>query len=406
MSILFGMLGVAFALIVAFIFSFNRKAIDYKKPLIMLVIQVLLVLFMMNTTIGLHILTAMGTFFEGLMNISKAGIDFVFGDLQNKGGYNFFLNVLLPLVFISVLIGILNYFKILPFIIKVVGYIINKITRMGKLESYIAISTSMLGQPEVYLTVKDIIPKLSKEKLYTITTSGMSAVSMAMLGSYMQMIEPKYVVTAVMLNIFSALIIASIINPYHSDDKEVDLNVIDTQATNKKTVNGSTKAKKPAFFQMIGDSAIDGFKIAVTVAIILLAFISLMKGITIVFDLVGLDFKQIIGYIFAPIAFIMGVPWEEAIRAGSIMATKLITNEFVAMIDFQKIASSLSPKTQGIISVYLVSFANFGTVGIMVGAIKGISSEQGNKVATFALRLLLGATLASIVSASLIGLVL
>ena len=397
MSILFGMLGVAFALIVAFIFSFNRKAIDYKKPLIMLVIQVLLVLFMMNTTIGLHILTAMGTFFEGLMNISKAGIDFVFGDLQNKGGYNFFLNVLLPLVFISVLIGILNYFKILPFIIKVVGYIINKITRMGKLESYIAISTSMLGQPEVYLTVKDIIPKLSKEKLYTITTSGMSAVSMAMLGSYMQMIEPKYVVTAVMLNIFSALIIASIINPYHSDDKEVDLNVIDTQATNKKTVNGSTKAKKPAFFQMIGDSAIDGFKIAVTVA---------MKGITIVFDLVGLDFKQIIGYIFAPIAFIMGVPWEEAIRAGSIMATKLITNEFVAMLDFQKIASSLSPKTQGIISVYLVSFANFGTVGIMVGAIKGISSEQGNKVATFALRLLLGATLASIVSASLIGLVL
>ena len=164
MSILFGMLGVAFALIVAFIFSFNRKAIDYKKPLIMLVIQVLLVLFMMNTTIGLHILTAMGTFFEGLMNISKAGIDFVFGDLQNKGGYNFFLNVLLPLVFISVLIGILNYFKILPFIIKVVGYIINKITRMGKLESYIAISTSMLGQPEVYLSVKDIIPKLSKEK--------------------------------------------------------------------------------------------------------------------------------------------------------------------------------------------------------------------------------------------------
>ena len=157
---------------------------------------------------------------------------------------------------------------------------------------------------------------------------------------------------------------------------------------------------------MIGDSAIDGFKIAVTVAIMLLAFISLMKGITIVFDLVGLDFKQIIGYIFAPIAFIMGVPWEEAIRAGSIMATKLITNEFVAMIDFQKIASSLSPKTQGIISVYLVSFANFGTVGIMVGAIKGISSEQGNKVATFALRLLLGATLASIVSASLIGLVL
>lgn len=393
MSIIFTFLGIVFALLVAYIFSFNRKAIDIKKPIIMIAIQIVLVLFMMNTSIGLNLLTAMSTFFEGLINISKEGIEFVFGDLQNKNGYNFFLNVLLPLVFISVLIGMLNYFKILPFLIKIIGWIINKITHMGQLESYIAISTSMLGQPEVYLTVKNIIPSLSKEKLYTITTSGMSAVSMAMLGSYMQMIDPKYVVTAVVLNIFSALIIASVINPYKNDNKEVE-------AESEKNV------KKTTFFQMISESAIDGFKIAITVAIMLLAFISLMKGITIVFDLVGLDFKKLIGYIFAPIAFIMGIPWSEAIRAGSIMATKLITNEFVAMLDFQKIASSLSPKTQGIISVYLVSFANFGTVGIMVGAIKGIDSKQGNKVASFALRLLLGATLASIISASIIGLVL
>lgn len=393
MSIIFTFLGIIFALLVAYIFSFNRKAIDIKKPIIMIAIQIVLVLFMMNTSIGLNLLTAMSTFFEGLMNISKEGIEFVFGDLQNKNGYNFFLNVLLPLVFISVLIGMLNYFKILPFLIKIIGWIINKITQMGQLESYIAISTSMLGQPEVYLTVKNIIPSLSKEKLYTITTSGMSAVSMAMLGSYMQMIDPKYVVTAVVLNIFSALIIASVINPYKNDNKEVE-------AESEKNV------KKTTFFQMISESAIDGFKIAITVAIMLLAFISLMKGITIVFDLVGLDFKKLIGYIFAPIAFIMGIPWSEAIRLGSIMATKLITNEFVAMLDFQKIASSLSPKTQGIISVYLVSFANFGTVGIMVGAIKGIDSKQGNKVASFALRLLLGATLASIISASIIGLVL
>ena len=212
------------------------------------------------------------------MNISKEGIEFVFGDLQNKNGYNFFLNVLLPLVFISVLIGMLNYFKILPFLIKIIGWIINKITHMGQLESYIAISTSMLGQPEVYLTVKNIIPSLSKEKLYTIATSGMSAVSMAMLGSYMQMIDPKYVVTAVVLNIFSALIIASVINPYKNDNKELEAE--------------SEKILKTTFFQMIGESAIDGFRIAITVAIMLLAFISLMKGITIVFDLVGLDFKN------------------------------------------------------------------------------------------------------------------
>ncbi|PNY84271.1 NupC/NupG family nucleoside CNT transporter [Staphylococcus agnetis] len=398
MSILFTMTGVVFALFIAYIVSFDRKHIDFKKTLIMLVIQVLLILFMMNTSIGLNILTALGKFFEGLMNISKAGIDFVFGDLENKGGFTFFMHVLLPLVFISVLIGILNYFKILPFIIKYVGLVINKITRMGGLESYFAISTSMLGQPEVFLTIKDLIPKLSKAKLYTITTSAMSAVSMAMLGSYMQMIEPKYVVTAVMLNIFSALIIASVINPYEANDADVEIENLTETPTKHQS--------RTPFFQMIGDSAIDGFKIAITVAIMLLAFISLMEAINVIFSAVGLNFKQLIGYIFAPIAFIIGVPWSEAVQAGSIMATKLITNEFVAMLDFKDMAKDLSDRTVGIISVYLVSFANFGTVGIIVGAIKGISGEQGNKVAAFALKLLLGATLASIISAAMVGLVL
>ena len=398
MSILFTMTGVVFALFIAYIVSFDRKHIDFKKTLIMLVIQVLLILFMMNTSIGLNILTALGKFFEGLMNISKAGIDFVFGDLENKGGFTFFMHVLLPLVFISVLIGILNYFKILPFIIKYVGLVINKITRMGRLESYFAISTSMLGQPEVFLTIKDLIPKLSKAKLYTITTSAMSAVSMAMLGSYMQMIEPKYVVTAVMLNIFSALIIASVINPYEANDADVEIENLTETPTKHQS--------RTPFFQMIGDSAIDGFKIAITVAIMLLAFISLMEAINVIFSAVGLNFKQLIGYIFAPIAFIIGVPWSESVQAGSIMATKLITNEFVAMLDFKDMAKDLSDRTVGIISVYLVSFSNFGTVGIIVGAIKGISGEQGNKVAAFALKLLLGATLASIISAAMVGLVL
>lgn len=407
MSILFTFTGILFALFIAFLFSFNRKAINFKKPAIMLALQIIIVLCMMNTTIGLNILTTLGSFFEGLINISNAGINFVFGDLQNKDGSTFFLNVLLPLVFISVLIGMLNYFKILPFIIKYVGIIINKITHMGHLESYFAISTSMLGQPEVFLTIKDMIPKLPRAKLYTIATSAMSAVSMAMLGSYMQMIEPKYVVTAVMLNIFSALVVASIINPYESDNQDVELkNSINKNDSSHNSNQSSSQQTKVPFFQMIGDSAIDGFKIAITVAIMLLAFISLMEGITILFDLVGLNFKQLIGYVFAPIAFIIGVPWHEAVQAGSIMATKLITNEFVAMLDFQKLAGDLTTRTQGIISVYLISFANFGTVGIIVGAIKGINGEQGNKVASFALRLLLGATLASIISASIIGLVL
>ena len=166
--------------------------------------------------------------------------------------------MLLPLVFISVLIGIFNYIKVLPFIIKYVGIAINKITRMGLRKLLCYFKTAMFGQPEVYLTIKDI-PRLSR-KLYTIATSGMSAVSMAMLGSYMQMIEPKFVVSSCNVKYFSALIIASVINPYKSDDSDVEIDNL-TKSTETKSVNGKTgKPKKVAFFQMIGDSAMDGFK--------------------------------------------------------------------------------------------------------------------------------------------------
>ncbi|MBO1913311.1 NupC/NupG family nucleoside CNT transporter, partial [Microvirga sp. 3-52] len=132
----------------------------------------------------------------------------------------FIFVALLPLVFLSVLIGILNYIKVLPLIIRYIGLALSKITGMGRLESYFAVSTAVLGQPEVFLTVLKQIPLLSPKRLYTICTSAMSAVSMAMLGAYMTMLEPKFVVTAVVLNIFSALIIANIINPYDLEEDE------------------------------------------------------------------------------------------------------------------------------------------------------------------------------------------
>ncbi len=181
---------------------------------------------------------------------------------------------------------------------------------MGKLESYFAVSTAVLGQPEVFLTIIKQIPLLSPKRLYTICTSAMSAVSMAMVGAYMTMLEPKYVVTAVVLNIFSALIVANIINPYDLDEDE-DLVQIE-------------KNERVPFFQMVGDSVMDGFKLVVIVAAMLLGFIALMELINVIFlGVFQVSFQTVIGYIFAPIAFLMGVPWAEAVQAGGIMATKL-----------------------------------------------------------------------------------
>lgn len=359
----------------------------------MLAFQIVLVYFMMNTSIGLNSLTSVGKFFENLMAIADSGIQFVFGGMVNEGAVTFFFVALLPLVFMSVLIGILNYIKVLPIIVKYLGLVISKITGMGKLESYFAVSTAALGQPEVFLTVIKQIPLLSPKRLYTICTSAMSAVSMAMVGAYMTMLEPKYVVTAVVLNIFSALIIANIINPYDLSEDE-DLVQIEEQ-------------ERVPFFQMVGDSIMDGFKIVIIVAAMLLGFIALMELVNIIFQGVfQFSFQTVIGYIFAPIAFLMGVPWGEAIQAGGIMATKLVTNEFVAMLSFGEVSKHLSDKTIAIVSVYLVSFANFGTIGIVSGSIKSISEKQGRYVSKFALKLLLGATLASVISGTIMGFVM
>lgn len=393
MKFIFLLTGILLAFTVAFLFSNDRKKIKYKRIFIMLAVQIILVYFMMNTNIGLVVITSIGEFFEKLLEIADTGIQFVFGGLVNEGEAPFIFVALLPLVFLSVLIGILNYVKILPFIIKYLGWILSKITGMGRLESYFAVSTAVLGQPEVFLTVIKQIPLLTQKRLYTICTSAMSAVSMAMVGAYMTMLEPKFVVTAVVLNIFSALIIANIINPYDLDEED-DLIEIDEE-------------ERVPFFQMVGDSVMDGFKLVVTVAAMLLGFIALMEMINVIFlGTFQFSFQTMIGYVFAPIAFLMGVPWAEAVQAGGIMATKLVTNEFVAMLSFGEVSSALSDKTIAIVSVYLVSFANFGTVGIVAGSIKSISEKQGHYVSKFALKLLLGATLASVISGTIMGIVM
>jgi nucleoside transport protein len=393
MKFIFLLTGILFVFMIGYLFSNNRKKIKYKRILLMLAVQIILVYFMMNTSIGLNVITSIGKFFEKLLEIADAGIQFVFGGVVNKGEMSFIFVALLPLVFLSVLIGILNYVKVLPFIIKYLGLALSKITGMGRLESYFAVSTAVLGQPEVFLTIIKQIPLLSPRRLYTICTSAMSAVSMAMVGAYMTMIEPKFVVTAVVLNIFSALIIANIINPY---DLEEDEDLIEVE-----------KDERVPFFQMIGDSIMDGFKLVVTVAAMLLGFIALMEMINVIFlGVFDISFQTVIGYVFAPIAFLMGVPWGEAVKAGGIMATKLVTNEFVAMLSFGNISETLSDKTIAIVSVYLVSFANFGTVGIVAGSIKSISEKQGQHVSKFALKLLLGATLASVISGTIMGIVM
>lgn len=387
-------LALAVVAILALLANSDRKKIRIRYIIQLLVIEVLLAWFFLNSDVGLGFVKGFSEMFEKLLGFANEGTNFVFGSMNDQGLAFFFLKVLCPIVFISALIGILQHIRVLPVIIRAIGFLLSKVNGMGKLESFNAVSSLILGQSENFIAYKDILGKMSRNRMYTMAATAMSTVSMSIVGAYMTMLEPKYVVAALVLNMFSTFIVLSIINPYRVDASEENIQM-------------SNLHEGQSFFEMLGEYILAGFKVAIIVAAMLIGFIALIAALNALFATVlGISFQGILGYIFYPIAWVMGVPASEALQVGSIMATKLVSNEFVAMMDLQKIASTLSPRAEGIISVFLVSFANFSSIGIIAGAIKGLNEEQGNVVSRFGLKLVYGSTLVSVLSASIAALVL
>ena len=380
---------IALALLV----SNNRKKIRLRYIIQLLVIEGALAYFFLHSASGLSVIKHVAGFFDTLLAYAAQGSEFVFGGMSKDGVAFIFLGVLCPIIFISALIGILQHFRILPLIIRLVGTLLSKVNGMGKLESFNAVSTLVLGQSENFIAYKGIIGDISPRRMYTMAATAMSTVSLSIVGAYMSMIDAQYVVAALILNMFSTFIILSIINPYQVEDEpELKLNKLH---------------EDQSFFEMLGEYILAGFKIAMIIAAMLIGFIALISAVNALFSAVlGISFQQILGYVFYPLAWLIGIPAEEALKAGSIMATKLVANEFVAMIELKKIAAELSPRGLGILSVFLVSFANFASIGIVAGAIKGLNEQQGNVVSRFGLKLVYGSTLVSLLSAAIAGLVL
>ncbi|MEH0016373.1 nucleoside permease NupC [Citrobacter portucalensis] len=392
-------LALAVVAVLALLVSSDRKKIRIRYVIQLLVIEVLLAWFFLNSDVGLGFVRGFSEMFEKLLGFANEGTNFVFGSMNDKGLAFFFLKVLCPIVFISALIGILQHIRVLPVIIRAIGFLLSKVNGMGKLESFNAVSSLILGQSENFIAYKDILGKMSRNRMYTMAATAMSTVSMSIVGAYMTMLEPKYVVAALVLNMFSTFIVLSLINPYTVDATEENIQM-------------SNLHEGQSFFEMLGEYILACFKVAIIVAAMLIGFIALIAALNALFATVtgwfgySISFQGILGYIFYPVAWVMGVPSSEALQVGSIMATKLVSNEFVAMMDLQKIAATLSPRAEGILSVFLVSFANFSSIGIIAGAIKGLNEEQGNVVSRFGLKLVYGSTLVSVLSASIAALVL
>lgn len=397
MKYVIALLSLLVVFFMAWIASFDKKGVSYKiKPiLILLIIELIFTFILIHTSIGIVLMTTIANGFDKLLSYANTGTYFVFGDLVNKNGYNFLLGALMPALFICALIGILKYIKILPIIIRLIGAGLHKINNMGKLESYSAIGALILGMTTVFVAIKEPLGIIDKRRLYTIAAAGMSSVNLSILAAYMTMIQGKYVLLALILNLFNYFIICSIINPYKVAPEQDIISITDT------TKQGA------GLFSVMADHILDGFKIVGAVAAMLVAFVALVSMINGIFAaLFGYTFQHLIGILFSPLAFLIGIPWHESQQIGGIMAIKLVTNEFVAMQNLVPLLTTLSERSAGIISVFLISFANIGSVGIIVGAISGLHPDQGREVANFAMRLLYGASLVSLLSATVAGIML
>lgn len=395
MDIILGIIAIILVFGLAFIFSNDKKNINYKGIGIMLLLQLVITWFMFSTEIGATIINGISAVFNKLIEFGQEGIGFVLGGFEVQEGGVFFFNVLLLIIFFATILSVLNYLKILPTIIKWVGGLVSKITGIPKIESFNGVNSIFFGQSEALLAVKAQFHHLNDNRLYMVSASAMSSVSASIIGAYIQILPAEYILVALPLNMFGALMISSIIAPI-------------TVTKEEDTVDVQDVSSDKSVFEAMGNGAIDGGKIALIVAANLIAFIAALELVNWLIQsvLAGVTLQQILGYVLAPITFLMGIAPSEIIEAGSIMGTKIVTNEFVAMLEFEPLMETMSEKTIGIVTVFLTSFANFSSIGIIAGTVKGIDGKKASVVSGFGLKLLYGAILTSILSATIAGLFL
>ncbi|WP_327145461.1 NupC/NupG family nucleoside CNT transporter [Nocardia sp. NBC_01327] len=401
MHYLIGSIGLASFLFLAWLPSSDRRAAGGRlgRVGVLLLVQFGLALLLLKSSVGDTVIHAVSSSFDHLITYAGTGTAFVFGDLPRVGTQPaIFFSVLMPIVLVSALIGILQHIRLLPLIIRAVGQVVSWVSGFGRLESFNAVAAMLLGQSEVFISLRDILGRIPERRMLTLATSAMSTVSAAILGVYMQLVEPRYVIAAITLNLFGAFAVSALINPYRTTTREDDalLHVEDAESRDK-----------PSFFEMLADYILLGFRIAITVAAMLLGFTALLALINGIFAAVfhGTTFQDVMGHAFAPLAWLTGISWDETRSAGTFMGTKLVSNEVVAMQQLHSRQTPLSSHTMAILSTYLVSFANLTTIAIVTGAVRIIDAAQGALVARKGLRLIYSATLVSLISATVVGLV-
>ena len=400
MAILNCIIGIIFVFLVAFLISNNKKKINWKTVIIGFLIQFIFAFAALKWSVGKYILSRISLGVQSVIDYAKEGISFIFGSLSNDGSI-FAVNVLGVIIFISALVSVLYYLGVMQFVIKLIGGGLSKLLGTSKLETISSAANIFLGQTEAPLLIKPYVEKLTESELFTVMVGGLASVSGSILVGYSLLGIPiEYLVSASFMSAPAGLIISKIIIPEIKEDKvNEEIEMVKDDSAN--VVDAASKG------------AIDGLGLVLNIAAILLAFVALIALVNGVIGMVGgwfgitnLSLQSILGYIFAPVAVIIGVPMKEAVVAGSLIGQKIILNEFVAFTSLSEIMSTLSAKTIAVVTFSLCGFANISSIAILIGGIGGMAPSRKHDIARLGWKAVLGGTLANLLSATIAGLLL
>lgn len=400
MAILNSIIGILFIFAVAYLLSNNKKRIKWRTIIIGFLIQFGFALAVLKWSVGKYVLSKVALGVQSVIDYAQEGISFVFGSLANDGSI-FFVNVLCVIIFISAVVSILYYLGIMQFVIRVIGGALSRLLGTSQLETISSSANIFLGQTEAPLLIKPYVSKLTESELFAVMVGGLASVSGSILVGYSMLGIPiEYLISAAFMAAPAGLIIAKILCPETEHDKvQNEVEMIKDNSAN--VVDAASKG------------AIDGLGLVLNIAAIILAFVAVIALINGLIGWIGgwfgvsdLSLQGILGWIFLPVAAIIGVPWGEAVTAGSLIGQKLILNEFVAFSNMAPLLPELSAKTTAIVIFALCGFANISSIAILIGGIGGMAPNRKADIARLGWKAVLGGTLANLLSATIAGLLL
>ncbi|NIL95248.1 MAG: NupC/NupG family nucleoside CNT transporter [Woeseiaceae bacterium] len=402
MTILVSIAGVLAMLGIGWLLSTNRAAINRRTVLVAVAIQSGIAALVLYVPQGGQALNAAVRAVQHVINYAKDGIRFVFGEnFEQNLGFTVALNVLPVIVFIGAMMSVLYYLGIMQRVVGTLGGWLHKLLGTSQPESISAVSNIFVGHTDAPLVIRPYLKDMTQSELFAVMVGGCATIASAVMMGFAQLgVDLKYLITASFMAAPGGLLMAKIMMP-ETEQRQI---AFDPKYTGDEDppVN---------IFEAIGNGAMTGLQVALSVGAMLVAFVAIvavingiLTGIGGWFGMEGLTLQWLLGKLFFPVALVIGVPWGEAAEAGSLIGQKLVINEFYAYVNFVGIKETLSPQTQLVVTFALCGFANLSSIAILLGGLGAIVPERRHDIARLGLRAVIGGTLVNLMNASLAGL--